>query len=221
MLIHKEDIEAWLYSMNIKQYSINQDLSVYIDENIDLSSHSLQEIPIQFDTVVGSFDCTNNKLTSLKGCPKIVIGDFICAENQLTNLKYCPTIIKGNLYCSTNLLTTLEGCCEEILFNFSCTDNKLTTLKYGPKKVGAHYDCGFNPIKNLKNFNCHIIDTFSHYTLTEDLHKIPELKKFYDEEPECQTVNILGADLKALLLYNQFVKTIPKENLTITKKKKI
>ena len=49
-----------------------------------------------------SFQCYNNKLTSLFWSPKEVGGDFKCYNNYLTSLKGAPLIVKGNFNCKYN-----------------------------------------------------------------------------------------------------------------------
>jgi hypothetical protein len=101
--------------------------------------------------VHGTFDCSFNKLTGLKGCPKIVEeGDFLCQSNQLTSLKYSPKKINGSYICSGNQLTDLKGAPEYIDGMFDCVKNKLKTLKDMPKEIRSN--CyympqfgGFNP----------------------------------------------------------------------------
>ena len=61
---------------SIRNYSINPDRSIDVDGNVNLFRRSLTELPIQFGTVTGSFNCVDNVLTSLHGSPKYVGGDF-------------------------------------------------------------------------------------------------------------------------------------------------
>lgn len=114
----KEGIEAWLKSMKVKMYMINEDLTVDVKGPVNISRKGLTEIPIQFGTVVGEFDCCKNKLTSLAGCPKSMklsgnLVSFNCSENKLTTLDVLPKFPKDgdglNFNCSKNKLTTLKG----------------------------------------------------------------------------------------------------------------
>jgi hypothetical protein len=54
-----------------------------------------------------------------------ITGYFDCSENKLITLKNCPQKIGRNFYCSANLLTSLDGCPENIGGNFYCYDNKI------------------------------------------------------------------------------------------------
>ena len=79
-----------------------------IPTDIYFYSRDLTELPIKFNIIQGRFSCSNNKLTSLKNCPKIVHGDFFCYNNKLTSLKYSPKIVNGNFYCGGNKLTSYK-----------------------------------------------------------------------------------------------------------------
>ena len=46
----------------------------------------LSKLPVKFLKVDGSFDCSNNQLTTLVGSPTSISGGFYCYKNQLTTL---------------------------------------------------------------------------------------------------------------------------------------
>ncbi len=94
---------------NIKKYTINQDGSIDVNENVYLSYLGLTELPLKFNKVSGYFNCNENQLTSLKGCPNYVGNSFDCSKNQLTSLIGSPNYVGGSLWCYTNQLTTLDG----------------------------------------------------------------------------------------------------------------
>lgn len=158
----KYHIEVWLKEMKIKDYVINNDLTVDVDGDVNLSSKNLTEIPIQFGSVKNFF-IINNKLTSLVGSPFEVDGYFYCQNNQLTSLKGAPQVINGTFNCSHNKLTSLEGAPREVDGIFDCSYNMLTNLDGGPDSVLSAYNCNNNQINTLKNtsfislgesFNC-------------------------------------------------------------------
>ncbi len=99
---------------NIRNYTINPDVSIDVDGNVWLSDRSLTELPLKFNKVYGSFDCSWNKLTSLDGCPNYVGDNFNCSDNELTNLIGGPKEVGGDFYCSRNKLTSLIGCPKEV-----------------------------------------------------------------------------------------------------------
>ena len=56
-------------------YTINPDGSYDVIGNVYLHNKGLTKIPVKFNMVTGYFNCSENKLTSLEGCPKEVGGD--------------------------------------------------------------------------------------------------------------------------------------------------
>ena len=98
-------IKKWLHENRVTHCVINDDYNTINGTMwVDISSKELTKIPdyIQFNIIEGSFFCMNNKLTSLKGCPKIVKGDFSCSINQLSNLEGCPLEVYGNFFAYGN-----------------------------------------------------------------------------------------------------------------------
>jgi arginine decarboxylase-like protein len=71
---------------NIKNYTINDDFSIDVDGDVNISYRKLDKIPLRFRDVSGNFLCSDNNLTSLLGCPEWVGGNFHCYENNLTSL---------------------------------------------------------------------------------------------------------------------------------------
>lgn len=98
-------IIEWLDAMGIKNYVINDDSTIDVNGFVGLSSKGLIELPdfIQFNNVKESFICANNKLVTLRGCPKFVGGSFVCRDNNLTSLKYSPEVVLRNFYSYNNL----------------------------------------------------------------------------------------------------------------------
>jgi len=47
--------------------------------------------------IFDSYDCSDNELKLLKGCPKIINGNFICSGNKLKSLKYDQNKLVVNL----------------------------------------------------------------------------------------------------------------------------
>jgi hypothetical protein len=83
---------------------------------------------VKFGVIEGSFNCSNNHLTSLEGAPQHVGGDFDCYNNHLTSLEGAPQDVRGNFYCSNNHLTSLEGAPQHVRGNFDCSNNPLSKL---------------------------------------------------------------------------------------------
>ena len=78
-------------------------------------------------------------------------GDFNCSDTRLTSLKGAPSHVDGYFYCSDNRLVSLVGAPSHVDGSFSCSVNKLTSLKDVHKHIteinGKFYAVG-NPIKS-------------------------------------------------------------------------
>jgi hypothetical protein len=164
-------------------YTINEDGSYDVEGDVNLFRKNLTKLPIKFGKVSGYFDCSDNKLTSLDGCPTMVgsyfdcsynnltnlegspekvFYSFLCSNNKLINLEGSPIKVAGIYDCSMNKLTNLVGCADNIGVRFDCSNNKLISLEGGPKKVGKTYECYSNNLTSLigspkeigEDFNC-------------------------------------------------------------------
>jgi hypothetical protein len=146
----------------IKNYTINDDYTIDVDDSVSFFGISLSKIPLKFNIVSGSFYFSDNNLTTLKGSPKRVVGFFSCNNNRLTTLEGGPESVGGFFSCYDNQLTTLEGSPKEVGGYFYCHNNKLTTLEGCPKAVGGGFDCDNNKLTTLEggpeyvggNLNC-------------------------------------------------------------------
>jgi hypothetical protein len=123
------DIESICKEYGIENWTINEDESIDVDGDVDLSHRGLDKLPIKFRNVTGNFYCYHNKLTSLEGSPKW-IGDYF--------------------YCQNNNLTSLEGGPKSVGHGFDCSYNNLTSLEGGPKSVGGGFDCSYNNLTSLE-----------------------------------------------------------------------
>ena len=161
-VFHKYKIDPICAKFNINNYTINDNGSIDVDGSVYLkpvfsytakeaSNTSLKEIPVKFSKISGNFFCSNNKLTSLKGCPKLVNGDFGCHNNKLTSLNGGPEKVGGDFYCSGNKLTSLVGCPEIIGTDFYCLSNKITNFKGISDFFDGKFYCLGNPIWEIFN----------------------------------------------------------------------
>ena len=126
-------------------------------------------------TVGGDFDCSDNKLVSLKGCPKIVSGNFNCNRNRLTRLEDGPIEVNGGFDCYDNQITTLIGGPIRVGGNFLCNKNKLSSFE-GCPIVDGNFSCHFNNISESELFlyDCNSEQISQYYKnkhLSEDLKK--------------------------------------------------
>jgi len=141
----------------------NDDGTYDVDGDVDISSIVISELPVKFRNVNGYFDCGNNHLSSLEGCPIKVGSFFNCAMNLLTSLKGAPRNVGGKFGCSNNKLTTLEGAPEKVTRSFNCSYNKLTTLRGAPETVEGTFDCSNNQLTSLEGSPVSVADDFYCY----------------------------------------------------------
>jgi hypothetical protein len=92
--------------------------------DLDVSYMNLSTLEnLNVSIVDGSFNCSNNTLTSLEGCPNEIRDGFYCLNTNLTSLEGSPAKVNGNFDCNYNKLTSLKGCPKEIGGNFYCYKN--------------------------------------------------------------------------------------------------
>jgi hypothetical protein len=150
----KNKIDALCKQYKIRNYTINSDGSIDVTGSVNLSGGDFTSIPLKFNKVKGDFDCANNNLTSLEGCPKVVTGYFFCQNNKLTSLNYCPKKVGIIFDFNNNSLPNEyhDGFMTLGISPDSDEDDVLTTkhklfLKYQP-----YYDI-WTPEFNLKGMN--------------------------------------------------------------------
>jgi hypothetical protein len=148
---NEEDIHRICKKYNITNYTINDDLSIDVDGNVNLYNKGLTKIPLKFNKVNGDFNCYNNKLTSLEGAPKEVNGDFDCTSNKLTSMEGAPNKINGHFDCHNNKLTSLEGAPKEVTGDFHCSRNNLYSFYNLTIDVIGKVYYDINPIVCFKN----------------------------------------------------------------------
>lgn len=88
----------------VRSYNEYGDLNVEGQMLSTLAGLGFQDIIIERD-----FECGNNFLTSLEGCPKIVKRDFDCNDNKLVSLKDIHKHVHeigGNIYLEGNQITS-------------------------------------------------------------------------------------------------------------------
>lgn len=91
-----EELSYIKYQMDIDLVIKNDDGSIDYGGNLSLKGQNLSLIPFKFRHVFGYFDCSNNKLYSLKNCPEIIDGTFYCSNNPIRIIEYLPVKIGGD-----------------------------------------------------------------------------------------------------------------------------
>jgi hypothetical protein len=105
---------------DITNYTVNDDGSIDVVGNVSFFNMGLTELPLIFNKVTGHFECSCNKLTSLKGSPRWIGGYFSCQYNQLTSLEFSPDYVGCYFACNGNNLTD-NYCDSEISGDFYTT----------------------------------------------------------------------------------------------------
>jgi len=103
-----KDTKMWLDWLKIKNYTIQDDLSVDIDGDLMIASRSLKYLGVQFGHVSGHCSIARNSLASLKGSPKKVEGVFTCSNNKLKSLEFCPNEVNKSFFCKNNLIANFD-----------------------------------------------------------------------------------------------------------------
>jgi hypothetical protein len=204
MFTTKKDIQAWLKSMNIENYSIQDDLIVNVDGDVKIGTKNLTEIPIQFGIINGYFSCYGNKLTSLKGGPTKVKGYFNCSGNNLKSLQYCPIEV---------------GDC------FFANSNQIESLEYSPLVVGGSFACGYNPIKNLQGFTTSIARNFEHEvaSINDCITELKPLYQWFETEYDMKILMLIlnKSQIESIQLAQILDEKLINNSLQITKKTKV
>jgi hypothetical protein len=152
----------WCREFKITKYKITEDGLVNVNNSVDISHRSLDQIPIDFGVVKYNFNCSENFLTDLYKCPIEVGNVFDCQNNMLTWLRYGPNIT-GDFICCGNLLQSLSYGPEEVNGDFNCANNRLKSLKGYPEKVTGFFNCGGNPIYRIYDKIYDRMDRYKEY----------------------------------------------------------
>jgi hypothetical protein len=111
---HHPKIKKWLDKMYIKDYTIQPNGTVDVNGSVNLLRFDEASLPIQFGKVVGTFDCRDSKLTTLKGCPYYIGGDFYCYGCPISSLEYAPQSVGGRFSCFETNIRSLTGISKQI-----------------------------------------------------------------------------------------------------------
>jgi hypothetical protein len=154
----KQEIKQICTKYGIKEYEVNDDMSVDVDGGIDLSGKlsSLQKLPLSFNKAV-YFDCDDNNLVKLDGSPTEVRGGFYCSNNKLTSLQGGPRKA-SEVYFMNNPIQSLYGLGNSVIDKELNVSNcsKLYSLDGFPKRV-KEFICKGTPIEAI--YNKYIKDT--------------------------------------------------------------
>ena len=146
----KKDIDSICEKYGIKNYTINEDGTIDVDESVSFYNRGLTELPLKFGKVSGDFYCVVNKLTSLEGAPREVGVGFYCSNNKLTSLEGSPHEVGGNFSCNNNKLKSLEGSPRSVGGYFYCYRNQLESLSGISKYISKGIDLETNQLRDVQ-----------------------------------------------------------------------
>lgn len=129
LLKNKKDIVNWLNFYKISNYIIHPDMSVDVNDNVDISNKNLDFIPVKFNRITGFFDCSHNNFSDLSSGPKIVMRTLACRFNKIKSLSNYDVQIGWALDCEHNELTSLDAENITINGNLYLTHNPLTSFE--------------------------------------------------------------------------------------------
>ena len=171
----------------IKNYTINEDGSIDVNDNVWLNSKGLTELPLVFNKVNGDFNCSGNQLTTLKGCPRWVGGYFYCDFNDLTSLEFSPEYVGGSFGCTDNDLTDLVGSPKEVGGYFYCASNQnLVNPKGYSEKIGKRLVCPDTQLGSIfDDADRFFLHAFNFYKVIKDdtvnLKRLKYVMDLYDQ----------------------------------------
>lgn len=121
-------IKKWLDKYNIKNYTINDDLTIDVNGNVNLRGYKEKELPeyIQFNKVTSYFEISGSNIETLRGCPREcdVFECYGCV--YLKNLKYAPIKCYSQFNCGgcTQLKNLINSPSCETLYCHNCINLK-------------------------------------------------------------------------------------------------
>ena len=196
----REEIIANCEDYRINNYTINDDMTINVEGDVNLYVSGLDIFPVNFNRVNGNFLCHENTLTTLKGAPKYVRSNFECDFNDLTSLEYSPEYVGGDFMCEINNITSLKGP-KIIQGRFFCGGNKLKVFDYMPS------------VKNEVYFNSDEIDDYDDENPIDQLWQYFENKKYIDYFIELDIVQENGTTV-ILDRLNYFLTDIGKDEVS-------
>ena len=176
-----EIVELCINKYGIENYTINDDLSIDVDGDVNLSYGNLEYLPLKFNYVSGNFYCNNNALESLEGSPQTVGGGFQCSQNELKTLEGCPQTVNGNFLCFGNELKDLEYF-PEVSGNVYIKGNTVYLLVYTFIRTASSFMTeDFIDYEIVRNGDTVMLDRLQTFIRDNDLEMpdLDEIKKHY------------------------------------------
>ena len=177
----REEVIELCERYRIKNYTINDDLSIDVDGDVNLSYGNLEYLPLKFNYVSGNFYCNDNALESLEGSPQTVGGGFQCSQNELKTLEGCPQTVNGNFLCFGNELKDLEYF-PEVSGNVYIKGNTVYLLVYTFIRTASSFMTeDFIDYEIVRNGDTVMLDRLQTFIRDNDLEMpdLDEIKKHY------------------------------------------
>lgn len=175
MLSSQIEIENWLNKIGIKNYHINDDLTVDVNGTVNISYKNLNEIPIQFGTVKGCFFSDGNSLDSLKGLPKEIHGFLALKNTNITVLDITdlPMYVSSFVLIENKQNQPIKSETGNIL---ECLSYKTILIDlYKELSEGKEENSSLNKIKNSFYQNMELIQKL------DPQLQVKEIKLWFDE----------------------------------------
>lgn len=195
--MNDEKIKKWLDDNDIQGYTIHEDLTVSVDNPVDLSSLAIDCIPFKFREISGMLNISHCKFTTLKdvGLPKKC--DYFFAENnRITSLEGCPetTHISLENNCLTNL-DYLPSTCEDL----NIAHNHIASLKGIKNSNLESLRISFNPLNVIDELSEKLYRLEAESCHIKTLPVLPEaLKVLYCGSNELISIPPLSEEMAVL-----------------------
>lgn len=88
----EEEINRYCVNNNIRNYTINDDFSIDVNDNVFMANERIESFPVKFNIIHGGFYCNDNNLETFKNFPKRITGDFDCTHNNFKDLNNFPIV---------------------------------------------------------------------------------------------------------------------------------
>lgn len=159
VLSGKAEITSWLRRMGIRRFEIVGS-TVSVDGDVDLSSKGLHYLPVKFGKVRGTFDCSHNYLTTMKGFPAHVRSDLDCSNNEIESLDADAIKCDGNVLLGRNDISSLIGVSDRItsvgkslfLCDSLITRGGIGLMMIDGIKSACFTTCPESPSDTIKNY---------------------------------------------------------------------
>jgi hypothetical protein len=203
------NIKELCLEYGIKDYTINKDLTIDVDGDVNLRNLNITEIPLNFNKVMGKFCIVNTKIKSLKGCPKYIGSDFelfFCKD--LESFEHGPTYVGGNIDAFSTGIKSLKGLLD-VINNLDLSSSRLTSLKNSPKIINGHFDVSSNKLDSFEGientiFNGVYLDLRFNNISSFDFFPIIDNKRVHLESNPIETIWDLFKDLSKIELFNDY-----------------